>query len=96
MSRVNLNIKRQLLADLFEGKTDNLRTYQRKQVISAFLFRWVIDARAIDGTITTIDKQGNKSLMSEQDFEQIPTRAPIWRVVDHTGGIKTPEIDEEY
>ena len=96
MNYANLNIKRQLLTDLFKGKSDGLRTYQRQRQQQDSPLQWVIDARAIDGSITAIDKQGNQSLMSEQEFSQLPRPGPIWQIVDHSGGVKPPKIDEEY
>ena len=94
MSRVNLNIKRQLLADLLEGKTDSLRTYRRQKQQQDSPLQWVVDARPIDGTITAIDKQGNQSLMSELEFERLPRPAPVWQIVDYSDGIQAPGIDE--
>ena len=54
----------------------------------------VIDARAIDGTITAIDKQGNKVLMSEHDLEQLNPPPSIWIIADYTGGRTLLGIDE--
>lgn len=94
MSRFNLNIKRRLLADLLEGKMDSLRTYQRQQQNQDSPLRRIIDTRAIGGPITVIDKQGNQSLMSEQDFDQLPRPAPVWQIVDYSGGRLPTGIDE--
>ncbi|MCC5612564.1 hypothetical protein LC612_39195 [Nostoc sp. CHAB 5834] len=94
MKRSDLNTKRQLLANFFEGKKKDLRLYrfQRKQQESNI--RWIIDARATDGTIKAVDKQGNSILMSEQDLEQLAPRPAIWIIVSHSGGITPPSVDE--
>ena len=94
MNRFDLNTKRQLLSDLLAGKTDALRAYQRQQAVTSFPFRWVIDARAVSEGITAIGKQGENTLTSVQEFEQLPRTAPIWRIVDFTGGLIQPGIDE--
>ena len=86
------NTKRQLLADLLEGKTDRLKEYRQAQFTNPYS-SWIIDARAVGGTITTT-LQGEKIQISEHDFEQLPRNAPIWRIVDYSGGKTPPPVDE--
>lgn len=94
MNRATLNTKRQLLADLFRGKSDNLQIYQRQQKRQDSPLLWIVDTRTIDATIKAIDKQGNQTLMSEKEFEQLPQPRPIWQIVDYSGGRLIPGIDE--
>ncbi|WP_020602566.1 hypothetical protein [Spirosoma spitsbergense] len=94
MTFSNYHTKRQLLSDLLTGKTDALRAYQRQQAVCSFPFRWVIDARAVSEGIRAIGKQGENTPMSEQEFEQLPQTAPIWKIIDFTGGLIPPGIDE--
>jgi hypothetical protein len=94
MALYNINTKRQILTALLSGRTDALRKYQRQQTVSKFPFQWVIDARDTGEGITTIDKQGINTRISEQEFDQLPPQSPIWRIVDYTGGQIPPGIDE--
>ena len=94
MSRANLNIKRELLTDLFEGKVDKLRSYRANQQRINSPYQCIIQDE-VAGTLYGIDRNGNQHPLTMADLAQAPPTSVI-RIADFTDGKRVPEIDEDY
>lgn len=86
--------KRQLLADLFEGKTDNLRTYKTSRQRAESPYRWIIQDETA-GTLYGVGKDGSQHPLTMDELTKEPRNILI-QVVDHSGGKPVPEPDEDY
>lgn len=93
---MNQTDKRRLLADVLTGNVDALQQYHNQRQAQHSPYRWVIDARVVGGCISTVDRQGKQDQMNEQDFERLPQAACVWKIIDYSGGQRTPAPDEDY
>ena len=93
MNRPTLNTKRQLLADLFDGKTDSLRTYRANQQRATSPYRWILSDE-VAGTICGIGQDGSQHPLTTDDLAKTPHNT-IWRIIDHSGGHYIPAPDED-
>lgn len=94
-NRLSVDAKRQLLADLFAGKTDSLRTYKAiSQQQAATPYRWVINDE-ITGIVYGVDYNGSQYPLTADDLAKALPNA-VWRIVDHSGGRPIPKLDEDY
>lgn len=94
MSRPNVDTKRQLLTDLFSGKTDGLRRHKATSQRKASPYRWIVNDE-VAGTVYGIGRDGSQHPLSINALTQVaPTT--VWRIVDFSGGKRTPAVDEEF
>ena len=93
-SRANLNAKRQILANLLEGKTDSIQAYRANQQRLSSPYRWIVTDE-IARTTYGIGQDGTQYLLTVDNLTKVPLNI-IWRVMDHSGGISIPAPDEEY
>lgn len=90
------NTKRELLASLLAGNVASLQTYQRQQRQQNPAYTRIIDERPVGGVIMVHLKEGGQRQMSDEEFEQLPSKIGIWTIRDMTGGNRVPEVDEDY
>ena len=86
--------KRQLLANFLEGNSDNLRTYKASRQRAESPYRWIIQDEIV-GTVYGVSKDGNQHLLTTDELAKAP-RNILVQIVDHSGGKRVPEPDEDY
>jgi hypothetical protein len=94
MNQQHITDKRQLLSNLFEGKTDSLRTYKASRQRAESPYRWIIQDETA-GTVYGMGKDGNQHLLTTDELAKAPPNIFI-KIIDHSGGKPIPEPDEDY
>ena len=94
MNRHPITDKRQLLSNFLEGKTDNLLTYKASQQRAESPYRWIVQDETA-GRVYGIGKDGNQHLLTPDELAKAPPNMVI-KIVDHSGGKRIPEPDEDY
>lgn len=94
MNRNLINDKRQLLSNLFEGNADSLRQYRTSQQRANSPYRWIV-SDTVGGTVYGVGKDGSQHPLTSDALAKAPPNI-IFQIVDHSGGKRIPESDEDY
>ncbi len=94
MNRNLINDKRQLLSNLFEGNADSLRQYRVSQQRANSSYRWIVNDTIV-GTVYGVGKDGSQHPFKPDDLAKAPPNI-VFQIVDHSGGKRIPEPDEDY
>ncbi|RAK02907.1 hypothetical protein LX87_01028 [Larkinella arboricola] len=93
MSYTRSNIKRQLLADFFTGKPENLRVYKGKQEQKqCSSYRWAVYSTT-EAIKYLINLDGSQKLLTDKEFDQIPNTSKF-TLIDYSVGAKRLTPDE--